>query len=153
MKTIILLSMFSFSGLALSEVIPAGQKNDVIQAIKDSLKSKDLDCVGTDEGRDIKLKASALNLDAVLFSAELKINENVQPAIVFHADYSRHSWDSTLEVYTNSDFSVVEKIKASHYGQPTTSTTRKNVGTILNPKYETITITIKGKLVEQVECN
>jgi hypothetical protein len=150
MKTIILLSLFSFSSFAHSEVVAADKFHDVVQAIKDSLSTKDLAC--NESVQNVNFKASTIDWD-FLPRAEMKINENQQPVIIFHRD---GTYDTTVEVTTNSDFTVVEEIKVIQNVKPVTNTTttRKNVGTILNPKYETKTesVTIKGYLHSKTEC-
>ena len=88
----------------------------------------------------------------------MKINENEQPVIVLHEDAFMDTvndvkhFDTTIEVTTNSDFTLVEQIEGVQYHDSTTTSTRKNVGTIINPKYETVTTTSKGKLYQKVEC-
>ena len=150
MKTIILLSMLVTSSFAYSEVVPSDRLSDVIQAIKDSFITKDLDCTETVSGRNTK--ASTLNWDAVS-GAELTINENQQPVIVLHRDASQQDseyeyYDTTIKVTTNSDYTVVEEIQATQNESP--KIIRKNVGTIINPIYKDIQV--KGKLYQKVEC-
>lgn len=144
-QTIIILSMLGISSFAHSEVVPANKLNDVIQAIKDSISAKDLNCVDSVSGTS--LKASKLNWDAVS-SAELKINENQQPVIVLHNEADAGHYDTTVEVTTNEDYTIVEEITGIQYKDSTI--VRKNVGTIVNPKYENIRVA--GQILQKIEC-
>jgi hypothetical protein len=129
--------------------VVSGEKidnDDIIQAITDSLIVKDLNCVDSVSGE--KFKASTLNWDGFSgFGLELKTNEHEIPVIVLKITDTM-----TIELTSNSDLKVVEQIEAIRYNRSTTTSTRKNVGTIINPKYETVIVNTKGTLAEQIIC-
>lgn len=154
MKTLLVLSILVISGLAHSEVLPANKFNDVIQAIQDSLNVRDLTCIEVKSGT--KLKASAISWKAFdAFNPTLIISENEQPAITIHSAPREDKnlgvtfLDSSAKITTNSDYTLLEKIELVQYEN--SKVVRKNVGTLINPKYEDVLI--QGDIYQKVECN
>ncbi len=154
MKTLLVLSMLLVSGLAHSEVLPANKFNDVIQAIKDSLNVRDLNCIEVISRT--KLKASVISWKAFdATNPTLIISENEQPAITIHSaprEDKSHGvtyLESSAKITTSSDYTLVEKIEMVQYEN--SKVVRKNVGTLINPKYEDVLI--QGDIYQKIECD
>lgn len=141
--------MLVTSSFGYSQSIPMGQLSNIMQAIKDSLLIKDLDC--HEVVNNLNFKASTLEWSA-LNGLAISINEKQQPAIEIHRIAFKESdakfLDTTIKITTNSDHTIVEEISGSQYEIVTIA--KQNIGTIINPIYKNISI--KGKLYQQIEC-
>lgn len=130
MKITLFLFLVSFSSLSFSN--EDLQRANVIQAIENSLASKDLECITYANGRTKKSKASDLKLSRLKSPIyKMTINETEQPVITFKAVDDQ--FEVVTTIVTNSELTVVVGIDtvSSEF-----TNTKVNIGTITKPIFE-----------------
>lgn len=132
MKFLLLFSLISFSSLSFSTENPL--KADVIQAIKISLETNDLDCVQTLQGHGTSTFKASL-LDHTILQDPgyiMTISEDQQPVVITFFAVNGNS-EMTTTITINSDLTTVEGIKTV---EKILTKVKINTGTIFHPHYE-----------------
>ena len=104
---------------------------DISKAVKDSFSVRDLNC----KKDGVNYMASKIDWNGLDSSnTKVEIKEGRQPVVVF---YHTNKDQSILhiEITTNSDYTLVERLQSFTITQ---QKIKKNVGTIINPRYEEV---------------
>lgn len=139
MKFVLLLSLISFSSVSFAK--ESASNAEVIQAIKDSLSVKNLNCLDSVTGQSFR--ASESQWDNIA-AAQMTINQDQQPVLTFKSTEPKS--EMIVTVTTNSDLTIVEEIKAV---VSSFTKTTKNVGTIVKPQYKEI---ITKNVLSNIKC-
>lgn len=151
---LVFLSVSSFSNLLamdLKDLVEIdATNNEILDAIIDSLKKHDLNCVNTVKGS--KMKASKLNIKDV-FNKNYTLtvsSDRSQPLIFLEKIGALNSMKNKnqMTVTTDESMKVVTKINALSYDNVTRE--RVNVGTIIEPIYKEIVV--DGAPFEIINC-
>lgn len=139
MKTLIAFSLMLVCQFAFANPLPKKEGDLVIRAIRESLRSNDLKCV---QSVGAEFKAADLNWRFVSENGLVTINEGEQPVIKIIAEDGRTEFD--LDFTTNEEITIVTKIS----GQVASiSKGVRNVGTIINPRFEEVTFRTQANKV------
>ncbi|WPU63691.1 hypothetical protein [Peredibacter starrii] len=132
MKLIFALSLILVCQFAFANHLPEKQGDLVIRAIRQSLETNDLKC---DQNSGYEFRASGLHWKFISEHGLVFIIEGEQPVIKLVAEDG--STEFLLDITTNEDFTIVTKIS----GQVSNiSKSVRNVGTIINPRFEEVTL-------------
>lgn len=140
MKFVLLLSLISISSITFASEIAS--QADIVQAIKDSIANKDLDCIQSDKKT---YKASSIDFDVLVNNGfVMTINENEQPLLTF--TLVTDTEEDIVKIATNSDLTSIESIKSV---SNVFKKEKVNTGTIIRPHYEEKTV---KKFDSSIEC-
>lgn len=145
MKKLMLAALLLSTQTSFAYILDDQEASLIVRAIKDSLRANDLSCY--ESVGKTTVNASSLRLDN-LNTYNVEISEGNQPVIKFYQE--KNNYETTVLVTTNDDYTVVTAINTEQY-KLTKTTTERNTGTIINPRYEVITEVTKT-LSEKLDC-
>ncbi len=148
MKKILLGVLLLMSFVSNAKVLNEIDNDEIIDAIVLSFDNNDLACLNT-VGKN-KFNASSLNLVGFLASSGkdyvLTIHQGKQPVIIIKKE-TNDNYNLLMKVTTNDDFTTViffEVLITQKDGG-----SKINVGTIIEPKYETM---FKYVVTDDISC-